>query len=406
MTDDFNLDTDTGDTVEERFITRRIVKLVYLAFITILSGVLLGILHGLTFDRILSIVFVDVLFSVLFAFYLESSRMHCMDKPDSSEDYMRMCVYYTACAAFTVAGSFFPEYTAPVLILAFLLSAGLDQEQAAVTALFLDIQLTWGGEMAAGELAFYLMMTLLGIILTNMYEQKEHRRYAEMIALALCVAMPVLFYYVDHGLPTIVLLLFSFLNGALSMLGMHFLYEGIHFRQVQATEISMDTIVDPNYHLVREIKKYSQADYNHAIRVSRIAAHCAAHVGADVKVAAVGGFYYRLGRLGGEPFIENGVKIAQNNCFPNEIIQILSEYNGKRNAISTIESAIVHITDTVVTKFDLLDNTTLSSSWNRDIVIYQSLNEKSSSGIYDNSGLSMNQFLKIREFLAKEEELL
>ena len=40
------------------------------------------------------------------------------------------------------------------------------------------------------------------------------------------------------------------------------------------------------------------------------------------------------------------------------------------------------------------------------MVIYQTLNDESSSGIYDHSGLTMNQFLKIREFLAKEEELL
>ena len=40
------------------------------------------------------------------------------------------------------------------------------------------------------------------------------------------------------------------------------------------------------------------------------------------------------------------------------------------------------------------------------MVIYQTLNDESSSGIYDSSGLTMNQFLKIREFLAKEEELL
>ena len=45
------------------------------------------------------------------------------------------------------------------------------------------------------------------------------------------------------------------------------------------------------------------------------------------------------------------------------------------------------------------------SVWNRDIVIYQTVNDFSSSEIYDHSGMSMNQFLKIREFLAKEELL-
>ena len=34
------------------------------------------------------------------------------------------------------------------------------------------------------------------------------------------------------------------------------------------------------------------------------------------------------------------------------------------------------------------------------------MNEKSSEGLYDHCGLSMNQFLKIRELLVKEEILL
>ena len=246
----------------------------------------------------------------------------------------------------------------------------------------------------------YLLLMLTGIMLTGMYEQKEHRVYAQMTAFALNTAIPVLFYYLEQGVPTL-RLLFTVLPGSIvTVAAMHFLYDGLHARLEHYGEISLDTIVDPSFHLVREIKRYSQGDYNHAIRVSRIAAHCAAKIKVNAKLAAVSGFYYRLGKFGGEPFVESGVTIAQDNCFPNDVITILSEFGGQ------IESAIVHITDTLVTKFELLDHTTLSSSWNRDMVIYQTLNEESSSGIYDHSGLTMNQFLKIREFLAKEEELL
>ena len=37
------------------------------------------------------------------------------------------------------------------------------------------------------------------------------------------------------------------------------------------------------------------------------------------------------------------------------------------------------------------------------MIIYQTLNELSATGIYDESGLSMNQFLKVRELLVREE---
>ena len=39
------------------------------------------------------------------------------------------------------------------------------------------------------------------------------------------------------------------------------------------------------------------------------------------------------------------------------------------------------------------------------MVIYQTINELSQKGVYDNSGLSMNQFLIIRNILANEDIL-
>ena len=53
-------------------------------------------------------------------------------------------------------------------------------------------------------------------------------------------------------------------------------------------------------------------------------------------------------------------------------------------------------------KIELFEKDVGQSKWNKDIIIFQTLNEYSSSGIYDESGLSMNQFIKIREFLSKE----
>ncbi len=73
---------------EERFIAMRVLKLLYLVFVTVLSGVLTGLFHRLSLGNILSLLFTDVLFSVLLVFYLESGRIHRKDRPDSSEDYI------------------------------------------------------------------------------------------------------------------------------------------------------------------------------------------------------------------------------------------------------------------------------------------------------------------------------
>ena len=72
----------------------------------------------------------------------------------------------------------------------------------------------------------------------------------------------------------------------------------------------------------------------------------------------------------------------------------------------TPESAIVHMVDALVTKVEILDKDTMSSTWNQDMVIYQTLSELSQKGLYDESKMSMNQFLKIREKLVQEDALL
>ena len=62
--------------------------------------------------------------------------------------------------------------------------------------------------------------------------------------------------------------------------------------------------------------------------------------------------------------------------------------------------------DGLIKKLEVLDSQTMSSEWNQDMVIYQTLNDFSAQGLYDKSGLSMNMFLKIREYLVNEKALL
>ena len=163
---------------EERFIAKRLLKLIYIGFVTLLGGILFGIVHRMALGDILAVLFVDILFAVSFAFYLESGRLHRGRRPDSSEDYQRLCVYYTAGILVMILASFCPAYTAPVFGIAFLLAAGLDREQAFAVALFFDIHLALNGTVSNYVMTCYLIMMLFGIMLTGMYEQKQHRIYA------------------------------------------------------------------------------------------------------------------------------------------------------------------------------------------------------------------------------------
>ena len=160
--------------------------------------------------------------------------------------------------------------------------------------------------------------------------------------------------------------------------------------------------IDDKYSLVKDIKNFSLSEYNHARNVSRVAASLIEEIGGDVELTKMAGFYYRLGILQGEPVIENSIKLAYDYCFPRKVINILEEHDGTKRLPQTKESAVIHMTDMCLKKAELLRSKKLSSNWNQDMVIYQTLNELSAPGIYDESGISMNQFLTIRDKMVEE----
>ena len=148
-------------------------------------------------------------------------------------------------------------------------------------------------------------------------------------------------------------------------------------------------------------------EYDHARRVSRLARTCTSAIKGNALAAACGGMYYRLGKIEGRPEIQNAVKLANNHCFPKDVISIMTEYGGIVRKPQTPESAIVHMCDVLVTKMEALSSKeSMQSNWNQDMVIYQTLNDYSQRGFYDESGLSMNQFLIVREKMIREESIL
>ena len=153
---------------EDRFIRKRVLKLVYLSATTLFAGVLSGALHRMALGDIFALLFLDVLYAVSFIFYLETGRLHKKKRPDSAEDYQRLCVYYTAGILFMLPASFFPAYTVPAFCIGFCLAAGLDREQAFAVALFLNIHIALCAESTVTAAACTLMLTLLGIVMTGM----------------------------------------------------------------------------------------------------------------------------------------------------------------------------------------------------------------------------------------------
>lgn len=386
---------------EETMSTKRLTAILSMMVGLLGLSLFWAIWYRFTIDQIITFCVLSLLFFPVFFLFLYMERMqgHLLGNPDYS--YNKLAKGFLVMLVLYLIFSFLPSYSAAVMIPALFLVMLSNTAVGIVCGLFLDMLLCMISAVSYYELAAYVMLTLTGALMALLFEKKKYRICMNIIIFSISMSVPGLFYYMSSFKMNYRIFVYGAIGGLVTCLVFLIFYDKMIYQAKNEVTLTLQQIIAPEFPLVKEIQNYSEVDYVHAVNVSRVAYQCAVQIGADPNVAAAAGFYYRLGKLEGEPFIDNGVMRAKQNCFPASVVEILSEYNGEQKLPSTKESAIVHMVDAVITKFEFIDKDTLSSTWNHDIVIYQTLNEKSASGIYDESGLSMNLYLKIREYLVK-----
>lgn len=392
---------------ENAFSAKRVGKLALMLLCSILLPAVCGLMHNVRLDHLIVWSFLCLICFACFALYAERQRLQGDMSMGISNDYSLLAFVYITGLSGSCMVSLLPLFAAPVMALSVLCNGAFRTKMGTALAVYFSVLVALFSDSEGGAyvVTAYVLLALTGVFLTELFLQRTLRLWTGMIVVCLSVVIPVCCEYLLTHILEVQTIIYTFFGSLITLLVLA-LIPRLRNRERVAEEVSLDTIMDEHYHLRRDIERYSTIDYHHALRTSQIAAKLAAGIGADERLARAGGFYYRIGKLEGEPFIENGVRIAQDHCFSPRLVAILSEYNGEKQLPGSIESAIVQIADMIVTKFDLLDKDTFSSNWNRDIVIYQSMNAKSAEGLYDNSGLTMNQFLTIREILTKEEMLI
>lgn len=391
---------------EKHFSFKRVRRLLLMTAGAIIFTVSLTLRFQLWIDTVIAFILLQVLFFPVFLAFLESERLGGRLNSNRADSYRFLCPSFLCVLLLYFIFSFLPSYLVPVMIPAIWMTAASNPAVGAAVSVYLDLFLCMMSECSIYELACYLLLSLVGVLLASWLERKKNRLSISLIIMGISLVMPELFYYFATLERNSYLVKGGAVCGAAAVLFSMLYFHKISGQAKAEKENNFREIIESDYPLAKELKGYSEIDFLHAQNVSKTAYQCALLVKANPDIAAAAGFYYRLGRIEGEPFVANGVARAQANCLPEEVVQILAEYNGEERLPSTKESAIVHMVDAVIAKFELLDKDTLSNAWNHSIVIYQTLDEKSSSGIYDESGLSMNQYLKIREYLVKGVTLL
>lgn len=392
--------------IKDRISAYRVGSFAGISLATIGLTIFLAVYYGYYLDEILIVAFIDLIYIFSFIFQLEYERKQGVISNNTETTFSRITIGYVISCGIIGASIFLPEFFKPMILLPIIICALSNCSIAMNSSFFLMIIYGLLSGCSINELVVYGVMIVLGCIFTNALQNRKYRIYISGIFFLICVMVPSLFYYWTYKQIQMRIYLYGMAEGLAVTLFVLFIYARVKEETEEEVTYTLMDLVQDSYPLVVEVKGYSQVEYKHCKEVSKICYRCAEYLGYNKELCCAAGFYYRMGRWEGEPFIENGIKKAQKYCFPIQMIEILSEYYGEQKKPSTPESALVHIVDALMKKMELLNKDVGQSSWNKEIIIYQTLNEFSSTGLYDESGMSINQFLKLREYLVKEEMMV
>ncbi len=393
------------EIAEPKASLRRILYVTGIFILFFGGNVILAVKNRMLLDELFCTIILNVVFLCIFVICVMRGRISG-SLGYRGTDYLMLFIYLVAGWALAITGAYISDYLMPIGFIVFLFCAYFTQELAMGMGLYFAMTVCLLCGRGTYPLYCYCLMLAADVFLAGYLRDIKDRGFlhrAFVIILTGCVNffMPVVFYYFSFGRLDKKTMTFVAGEAAGLAVFVWLIYPWLIRVNEKEEMTAYEVLLDEDYPLLADMRRYSMVEYQHAKKVSNLAELCGTEIGANEQACAVGGMYYRLGKMEGPPEIENAVKVAINRCFPPDVIAILEEFAGKNRLPQSPESAIVHMVDALVTKLDLMSEDMTASSWNSNMIIYQTLNEFSNQGFYDEAKLSMNQFLKIREKLVQ-----
>ncbi|MBQ2745916.1 MAG: HDIG domain-containing protein [Lachnospiraceae bacterium] len=174
--------------------------------------------------------------------------------------------------------------------------------------------------------------------------------------------------------------------------------------KMKTPAIYLKKISDDNFVAIRLIKNKSTSLYYHSTEVAELARLAARRIGADEELAYAGGIYHDLGKVAGNEYIKEGLALAEKYGIPKSVKAIMVEHNVKSRLPRSREAAIVMMCDTAISAVEYLKGTMDKKDMSEKVIIENALNKRVSSGALHKSGLTIEEFDKIKEVLVKIKE--
>lgn len=166
----------------------------------------------------------------------------------------------------------------------------------------------------------------------------------------------------------------------------------------------LQEILADDFPLHLRMKDYSKDLYKHSRHIAELSSKAAAYVGANTLLAKAGGFYHEVGKISGQNYIEEGVKLAKEYQLPAEVQSIIRQHNIKYEKPTSTEAVIVMFADNILSSIEYISQSKdkKASKLSPEKIIHQIFQLRLEKGTFEEAGISLNSYKRLLEFFTDE----
>lgn len=161
---------------------------------------------------------------------------------------------------------------------------------------------------------------------------------------------------------------------------------------------SLSAAVSENFPAIVEFKERKPVVYKHSRLIAGISARAAAEIDANVLLAQAGGLYHEIGQGIGENCDLESLRICKKYRLPATLQDIIREHNPDKKTPSSKESAIVMLSDTIISMMEQQRRKNPEVKLDTVGLIKRVFKVRESSGAFMLSGLTKEEIATLQEF--------
>lgn len=374
-------------------------------FLSVLISGVAAFLYGYSEKEIIKIVIMACVSTGCVVFAIEESRIFNTFLFDNSENMWRFTILYFFFLTGSVVFPMFPSGGWPYVAIftgLMLFSGQLVAVCAGCNLLFISMLLTPAS--STDLFLIYFISGIAGILLFSGLDENFKVWLPIMIALMIqfvCFCLHEVLMVNDVFRPEMFLV--PGVNILINLILLLILLKFFSFSIIYRTRDTYMDINDPECPLLVKLKEFSKEEYFHAIHTAYLCDRIAKRLGLDDAAAKAGGYYHKIGILKGENSFENVKLILQDYQIPDKVMIILKEYLIKEENIVSKETAILLISDTIISSISYLFSKDANASLDYEKLIQAVFKKKLESGILNHNALSLGEVEEIKKILMEEK---